>query len=72
MHNGCTTALETLFIGKPLITYIPSKRKYQNNLPNKLGFQINSLKKLNEKVNFLFKKTLNQKIIHYIKEKSLN
>ena len=55
MHNGCTTALETLFIGKPLITYLPSKRKYKKNLPNKLGFQINSLKKLNEKVNFLLK-----------------
>ena len=57
MHNGCTTALETIFIGKPLITYLPSKRKYKKNLPNKLGFQINSLKKLDEKVNFLLKKS---------------
>ena len=67
MHNGCTTALETLFIGKPLITYLPSKRKYKKNLPNKLGFQINSLKKLNEKVNFLLKNSKSKNIKKYKK-----
>ncbi len=55
MHNGCTTALETSFIGKPLITYLPSKRKYKKNFSNKLGFRITSLKQLSNKVNLLLK-----------------
>lgn len=61
MHNGCTTALEASVIGKPVITYLPSKRKYKNNFPNKLGFRINSLKNLSNKVNLLFKNLKSQK-----------
>ena len=55
MHNGCTTALEASLIGKPLITYLPSKRKFNKNFPNKLGFRVNSLRELSNKVNLLLK-----------------
>ena len=55
MHNGCTTALEASVIGKPVITYLPSNRKYMKNFPNKLGFRVNSLKQLSNKVNLLLK-----------------
>jgi len=55
MHNGCTTAFETSVIGKPLLTYLPFKRKYKKNIPNKLGHQIHTLKKLSRKLDSLLK-----------------
>ena len=61
MHNGCTTALEASVIGKPIITYLPSNRKYKKNFPNKLGFHVNSLKQLSHRVNLLFKNSNSKK-----------
>ena len=55
MHNGCTTALEATVIGKPTITYLPSKRKHKKNFTNKLGVRVSSLKQLSGKVNLLLK-----------------
>ena len=61
MHNGCTTALEASVIGKPIITYLPKKRKYKKNFPNKLGFQINSLKQLSNKLSLLLQNSKSKK-----------
>ena len=61
MHNGCTTAFETSIMGKPLLTYLPSKRKYKKNIPNQLGYKINSLKKLSSKLDKLLKNNKRKK-----------
>ena len=36
MHNGCVTALEATFSGKPVVTYIPFKQEFarENYLMN--------------------------------------
>ena len=54
MHNGCTTAIEATILGKPVLTYNPFKMEYAHDLPNSLGFNINSKDKLLEKTNQLF------------------
>ena len=54
MHNGCTTAYEATISNKPLITYVPFDMEYGNDLPNKLGYIVNTKKDLSDKVNDLF------------------
>ena len=54
MHNGCTTALEATILDKPLLTYVPFKQNYGNELSNNLGYLINSKEDLEKKVNSLF------------------
>ena len=54
MHNGCTTALEATISKKPVVTYIPFQQTYGNDIPNRLGHIVNSLKDLTSKVNSLF------------------
>ncbi|WP_435116867.1 surface carbohydrate biosynthesis protein [Candidatus Pelagibacter bacterium nBUS_49] len=66
MHNGCTTAIETTISNKPLLTYIPFKQNYSDNLPNELGNIIKSPQELLKKANKLF----NSKIKNNQKEKN--
>ena len=54
MHNGCTTAIETTISEKPLLSYVPFKQKYTNNLPNKLGYLVETKEELTKKVNEIF------------------
>ena len=62
MHNGCTTAYEATISHKPLITYVPFVMQYGNDLPNELGYIINTKEDLSDKVNDLFNKIkLNRK-----------
>ena len=63
MHNGCVTALEATFSGKPVVTYIPFKQEFARKLPNELGYRGDSREELLLKVNTLFdsSKILNQK-----------
>ncbi len=51
MHNGCTTALEATISDKPLLTYVPFKQDYGNELSNDLGYLIRSKEDLEKKVN---------------------
>ncbi len=63
MHNGCVTALEATFSGKPVVTYIPFKQSFARKLPNELGYRVEKLDELLLKVNNLFdsRKVSNQK-----------
>ena len=54
MHNGCTTAFEATVSNKPLLTYVPYVQKYGNELPNKLGFYVQTPEELLKKVNNFF------------------
>ena len=55
MHNGCTSAIEATISKKPLLTYVPNKQElFGNDLPNKLGYKIESKDNLLLKVNHLF------------------
>lgn len=54
MHNGCTTALEATISDKPLLTYVPFKQDYGNELSNDLGYLIKSKEELEIKVNSIF------------------
>ncbi len=56
MHNSCTTAIETTFIGKPLVTYIPFKMVHDWEIPNKLGSRVETLDELSYTVNSIFDK----------------
>ena len=56
MHNGCVTALEATFSGKPVVTYIPFKQEFARKLPNELGYRARSLDELLKIVNNLFHK----------------
>ena len=56
MHHGCTTAIETSVSNKPVISYAPPELKghvLHYNLPNELGYYINSKEDLLKKVNSL-------------------
>ena len=59
MHNGCTTGLESIISGKPLLTFIPFEMEHDNKFLNSIGFKLNSkevlLKKANE-INFELEK----------------
>lgn len=60
MHNGCTTAFETLISKKPLITYLPFEQKYTREITskfatvNELGIRVKSLDELLKTVNHVF------------------
>lgn len=54
MHNGCTTAFEATITGKPLLTYVPYVQKYGNELPNKLGYYVQTPDELLNKANSIF------------------
>ncbi len=54
MHNSCTTALEATVLKKPVVTYIPSEQQYSPQLANELGYRVNSLEELLNKVNSIF------------------
>ena len=54
MHNGCTTAYEATISNKPLLTYVPHVQKYENELPNKLGYRVQTPEELLNKVNSIF------------------
>ncbi|MDC0859214.1 hypothetical protein OAP45_00075 [Candidatus Pelagibacter sp.] len=57
MHNGCTTAIETVVSQKPLITYNPFDPPIAvGKLANKLGYEVKSLNKLTSTVNLIFNK----------------
>ena len=56
MHNGCTTAIEATILGKPVVTYMPIKLEhYTCDVPNSLGFKIEKLEDLSDKINNIFK-----------------
>ena len=38
MHNSCTTALEATVSEKPIVTYIPFQQRHGYQLPNELGY----------------------------------
>ena len=55
MHSGCTTAIEASVLGKPVVTYIPFELEhYTCEVPNSLGFRVESLKELSNKVNAIY------------------
>ncbi len=54
MHNSCTTALEATVSEKPLVTYIPFQQRHGYQLPNELGYCVESKEELLSKVNNLF------------------
>ena len=56
MHNSCTTAIETTYIGKPLVTYVPFKMIHDWEIPNKLGYRVETLDELSHTVNSIFDK----------------
>ena len=58
LHNGCTTAIEATISGKPVLTYSPFKMEYAHDIPNTLGYNINSKEELLIKTNELFKISL--------------
>ena len=54
MHNSCTTALEATVSEKPIVTYIPFQQRHGYQLPNELGYCVETKEELLSKVNNLF------------------
>jgi surface carbohydrate biosynthesis protein len=54
MHNGCTTGLESIISGKPLLTFIPFEMEHDNKFLNSIGFKLNSKEVLLKKANEIF------------------
>ena len=54
MHNSCTTALEATVSKKPVVTFIPFEQQYASKLANELGYRVESLEELSNKVNTIF------------------
>ena len=54
MHNSCTTAFEAIVSEKPLVTYIPFEQEHGYEMPNGLGYRVESKEELLSKVNALF------------------
>ena len=54
MHNGCTTGLEAVVSEKPLITYLPFKQEYANEVSIELGHKVKNKEELLSTVNKLF------------------
>ena len=54
MHNSCTSAIEASISGKPIITYTPFNQKFAREIPNEIGYKVETLEKLSETVNNLF------------------
>ena len=54
MHNGCTTAIEATILGKPVVTYLPTKLEhYTCEVPNSLGYKVKTLEELSNKLNHI-------------------
>lgn len=54
MHNGCTTAIEATILGKPVVTYMPTKLEhYTCEVPNSLGYKVKTLDELSIKLNHI-------------------
>ena len=66
MHNSCTSAIEATISGKEVLTYIPFKQNYSwGDVPNSLGYRVETLEDLLHKTNELFdnfKQNKNKKI----------
>ena len=55
MHNGCTTAIETIVSNKPVLTYVTFEQKYSRMLgANKVGIRVETPNELLDKANKLF------------------
>ena len=55
MHNSCTSAIEATISGKEVLTYIPFKQNYSwGDVPNSLGYRVETLEDLLHKTNELF------------------
>jgi surface carbohydrate biosynthesis protein len=51
IHNGCTTALESVLLNKPALAYMPVRsEEYDWHLPNDISHQIESFDKLVERI----------------------
>ena len=61
MHNSCTSAIEASIFGKPIITYTPFNQTYAREIPNELGYKVETLEKLSETVNNLFNERKSKK-----------
>ena len=53
MHNGCTTAIETIVSKKPLVTYVPFETSFDNHPPNHLGHRAKSPEELSNILKFI-------------------
>ena len=42
LHNGCTTAVEGIFLDRPVIAFRPEKSLGQTELPNHISIQVSS------------------------------
>ncbi len=62
MHNSCTTALEATISKKSLVTYIPFKQNYSWEIPNELGYKVETLSDLLNKINDIYKNFKNSKV----------
>ena len=54
MHNGCTTAVETIVSNKPVLTYVTFEQKTTVLGANKVGIRVETPNELLDKVNKLF------------------
>ena len=54
MHNGCTTAIETIVSKKPLVTYVPFETSFDKNTPNHLGHRAKSPEELSNILKSIF------------------
>jgi surface carbohydrate biosynthesis protein len=61
MHNSCTSAFEGEFMGKPVITFVPFKQKYERVLPNMLGSRVENNDELLKKANLFFDESITSK-----------
>jgi len=53
IHNGCTSAIESIVQNIPIICYGPDRKSIKANIPNNLGFRASDLIELEEKINFI-------------------
>ena len=53
IHNGCTSAIESVIQNIPIICYGPIRKSARANLPNDLGFRATDLIELEEKINYV-------------------
>ena len=48
VHNGCTSGLEAVVSGKPVIAYRPKKSEFEPVVPNKVSYQVETEQQLIE------------------------
>lgn len=61
LHNSCTTALEATISNTPVVTYVLPGQKYSPQLANELGYRVESLEELLNKINIIFDSSSNNK-----------